>query len=146
MAVDPSERHRAALRRNADNAARLAFADFHFKVDDALGLVAFPKPGDFGLSFAERPAVSGGVFLDIDELARVLELDDGDDIGLQAPTITPMVTEWDRSEAGHYVGAWCAVNVLWPADVLEAPEGFSFYVDFTFHGIAIKDVDPEVRS
>lgn len=145
MPIDPVERRRASLQRNAHNAARLAFADFHFKVTQGSGLVVFPKGGDFGLSFAERPSVSSGIFLDIDELARTLAIDDADAIGFSCPTVTPMVTEWDLDEHGYYTGAWCAAMVLWP-ETITVPEDFVFYVDFLFSGIAIKDVDVGVRD
>lgn len=143
MPWDPSERRRAALQRNATNAARLAFADFHFKVTNGNGFYQFPKAGDFGLTFAERPAVSTGVVIDIDALAELEEVEDEDDIVV--PSITGFVVEWDLNERGFYVGAWCGVNVYWPVGAV-APEDYVFYIDYTFHGIAIKDVDPEVRE
>ena len=77
-----------------------------------------------------------GVHYDLDEA-------DPDDAGLVPPQVTGFVTDWDQNELGFYIGAYCGVVVSWFTGT--PPPDFKFQVDFTFLGVAMKDVDPDVR-
>lgn len=136
-----TERRRASLARNAENASRSAFATQTFEVSGA-GVIEFPKSAQFGLTFISRPTISVGCLIDMDELAAAYGLSQS--ATPPVPIVTGFVTEWDTNERDWFVGAWCAVNVYWNAG---APsDAFTFEIDFTFRGIGIKDVDPEVRT
>lgn len=140
---DSSERHRAALERNLENKSRMAFSSHRFDVTGT-GFTEFPDSAQFGLAYVSQPYVAIGYVIDSDEIRRVFSL--GDDDPLPIPAITAAVTDWDLNERGFYVGAWCACNVSWPDTPPPELENFTFQVDFTWRGIGIKDVDPEVRS
>lgn len=129
------EARRAAIERNKENKARLAFASATFEIDGG-GYAEFEDAAEFGLAFLERPYVMTGISID-------LELADLPD-GTPPPMVTGYVVEWDQNEHGFYTGAYCAAHVDWGVTV--PPEGFTFEIDFTFRGIAMKDVDPEVRA
>ena len=128
------EARRAALNRNAENKARMAFASGTFFCDGE-GLAEFEDAIEFGLAFLERPFVFTGVNFDLD----LFDLDDG----FTPPHITAYVVDWEVNEQGFYTAAWCAALVEW--GFAPTPEG-EFEIDFTFRGIAMKDVDPEVRA
>lgn len=139
----PTERTRAALDRNAENRSREAWSAHRYDITGA-GYAEFPKSARFDLAFLDQPFVNYGLVLDSDELRRVLNV--ADTANPAMPTVTAWVTEYDQNERGFYVGAWCAVNVTWPGEPPDPEEGFTFQVDFTWRGIGIKDVDPEVRA
>lgn len=136
--ADGLERRRAEDARNYENRTRLAFADHSFNVSGA-GIIEFPESARFELSFLKRPKVAFGVIMDMDELADQLDVDGTPPM----PLITGYVTDWDQNDKGFYTGAWCGVNVYWTTP---PPEDFEFEIDFTFSGIGIKDIDPEVRD
>jgi hypothetical protein len=129
------EARRAALSRNAENKARMAFSSGTFALSGE-GLAEFEDAIEFGLAYLERPFVMTGITLEWD-------LGDFPD-GTLPPHVTGYVFDWEVNEFGHYTGAWCAARIEWGGVVV--PEDFEFEIDFTFKGIAMKDVDPEVRA
>lgn len=134
-----SETQRAALDRNKENRARLAFTSHTFNVKTSAaagGLVEFPGCAEFGLAFINIPFLATGVHYDLDEA-------DPDETGALPPQITGFVTDWDQNELGFYTGAYCGVVVAWQGPFTD--DDFTFQVDFTFNGLAMKDVDPDVR-
>lgn len=137
-----SETQRAALERNRENKARYAFSGHTFKVvvdTSATGtaLVEFPASAQFEIAYINMPFVATGMHYDLDEA-------DPEETGtLLPPQVTGFVTDWDLNEFDFYVGGFCAAVVTWNS--VAPAVGFTFYVDFQFSGIAMKDVDPEVR-
>lgn len=129
------EARRASLQRNAENKARMAFASGTFEVEGN-GLAEFEDPIEFGLAFLERPFVSTGVNMDWE----ILDLEEG----TLPPHVTGYVFDWEVNEHGFYTAAWCAAHITWLT--IEYPEGPTCEIDFTFRGIGMKDVDPEVRA
>lgn len=139
--VEALERRRAEDARNYENRTRTAHASQTFEVEGS-GVVEIPKVAAFGLTYIERPFVSVGFIIDLDELALAYDLND--QAVPPVPIITGFVTDWDLNDRGWYVGAWCGVNIYWTTG--PPPEPFPFQVDFNFRGIGIKDVDPAVRE
>jgi hypothetical protein len=133
------ERRRAEIHRNQENATRLAIANHTFDVAGT-GVIEFPDSAQFELAFIERPKVAVGLVIDLDSLGEAYETD----MVPPVPLVTGFVSEWDQNDRDFYVGAWCGVHIYWTAGV--PTEDFTFTVDFTFTGIGIKDVDPEVRE
>jgi len=172
--LEPGEARRAALARNAENRARLAFVSETYRVtvyqgedsfpttsrlpstmnyDDGellypdVTLQRFPDAAEFGLAFVERPFVTTGVVLDVEDFLRSTQVERDeyhDEDPPVVPVVTGMVTEWDLNEHGFYIGAWCAASCFYPYAGFQS--SLSFQIDFTFHGTAMKDVDPEVRD
>lgn len=139
----PTERHRAALDRDAENRSREAWSAKRFDIS-GVGFAEFPKAASFGLAFLDQPFVTTGFVLDTDELRDALGVADNEDPPM--PMVAGFVTEYDLNENGFYVGAWCAVNIQWAVEPPDPELGFTFQVDFTWRGIGIKDVNPEVRA
>lgn len=133
-----SEIQRAALERNKENRARLAIVSGRFTAQGE-GLAEFDDGVDFALAYLDMPYVMTGVHFDLDE-ADLAE-------GTLPPQVTGFVTDWDQNEQGFYTGAYCAAVITWGTDGssdVVIPDGFELQIDFTFAGMAMKDVDPQV--
>lgn len=138
------ERRRAADERHRQNKARLAQAYARYQTDGT-GSEQFEDPVDFGLTFLERPFISVGHILDLDELAEELGLDE-EDPEIPIPLATTYVVEWDRDDNGFYVGAWCAARVSFDTETqaaLDPDFRVTIQHHLTFSAIAMKDVPPD---
>lgn len=132
--------------------------------------IVFERPAEFDLSFMERPFVSTGLVMNMEMIRDwyineygLWDMDAAYEMDM-APQITGHVTEWLRNENGYYTGAWCAVVVEMPWTMRPPEYGAEsrpatrrrsgvapreeppVQIDFSFRGIAMKDVEPEVRS
>lgn len=130
MAHSPFNDRLAELQRHRENRARLAFA-YHRVVSEGYGTVEFEERVDFGLTFVERPFVSCGFQIEIDDRETAF------------PTATGYVTDWDTTDRDHYVGCWVAVVVAQPPDATVFPD-VKIWHDFTFSAIALKDIPTEL--
>lgn len=138
-------------QRNRENRARLAQV-YGKTTSTGQGTIVFKKAIEFGCTFIEEPFMSYGHKIDLDVWEDSIEhsVDDDDPI---LPSVTGFVTAWDQDDRDFYVGAYVAVSVWFPLidPVLDEPpvpiesqpviEHF-----FTFAGVAIKDVDPELTD
>lgn len=82
----------------------------------------------FGCVFVERPAVAYGWSIDGDLLEEN-----------QFPRVSAGVYGWDRDQKGRYLGAFVMVTVDIPTGLVE-DLSYDIDIDFTFSGIAIKDI------
>lgn len=144
MPISPVNQRLADAARHAENKGRLAFASHRVRTDGQ-GTVEFEDTVSFGLTFVERPFISTGFQIDMDQAREALDVPDNDDIFL--PQVTGYVTEWDKTERDHYVGCWVAVSVTYPPSELadyavDAQVGI--WTDFTFSAIAIKDIPTDL--
>lgn len=130
MALDPLNQRIADEARHRENKGRLAHAYARFKTVGN-GTFEFDARVDFGMTFVERPFIACG--WQIDETA-----DDSETY----PHATGFVTNWDTTEREHYVGCWVAVTVSPPylGEVVEEFPEYRVWHDFTFSGIALKDI------
>ena len=144
------ERRRSEVERHRENSGRRANVYQRFKTVGQ-GSFEFKKRVDFKLIFIEKPFMAYGSYVDRDELANLLEIDD-DDTYPSFPLTSGHVTEWDMDENDNYVGAWVGVRVYFPTVVAEGeipvpvdalPEVIH---DFTFAARAIKDIPLDVRD
>lgn len=128
-------------RRNAENKARLAqvFADV---TSTGQGTYVFDEVIDFGLTFIERPNISAGWYIDLDDWAEELGIREDDEEPLPLPSCSLFVVRWDQDDRDFYVGAYLAVSVHFPVGMVpfEAMPVIEHHV--TFSAIAIKDVPP----
>lgn len=133
------ERRRSEVERHAENTARLALAFARFTTT-GIGAVEFEERVDFGLTFIEKPFLSIGYALDLDELAETLDIDEEDTPPI--PIVSGLVTEWEQDERGFYTGAWVGAAVYFPPSTIPVPATASVEceVHYTFQAIAIKDV------
>lgn len=138
------ERRRAADARHHENRARLAHAWARFETE-GVGSAQFEDEIEFGLTFLDRPYVSTGASVDLDALAETLALDE-EDLEIPLPTVSAYVVEWSRDERGFYTGCWCAAVVTLPGATL--PEGGQLIIEhnFTFSGVALKDVPVDLTT
>lgn len=145
------DHRRQEAERHRENSARLAHSYAQF-VSVGQGQTEYPKRVPFDLTYIEMPFVSYGCVFDLDLWNE--QVDDGtseDEGPAPLPHCTGFVTQWDKDERGFYLGCWVAVMVTFPAEdgVLGMPA-----VDpalkpeinhhFSFAGIALKDVPPDV--
>ena len=140
MPISPLNQRLSDASRHAENKGRLAFAS-HRVSTQGQGTVEFEDVVSFGLTFVERPFVATGFQIDMDQAREALDVGDKEDIFL--PQVTAYVTEWDKTERDHYVGAWVAVSVTYPQSELadyRVDAQVKISADFTFSAIAIKDV------
>lgn len=119
------ELRRAERHRHEQNAARHALS-FHAYHSTGGGELEFSDPVEFGMTFAQRPFITYGYFIDSDDLVEG-----------QFPACTGFVTAWDFDADGLYIGAWCGV-VIRGGEFLEPPYEIEHH--FTFQGIALKDL------
>lgn len=119
-----------------------------------------PKRIDFGLTFIEKPWVAYGVEIDLDAIEEAyednVEGENGVPVGGEfnfgdLPLCTGYVTEWDLDSHDHYIGAWVAVQVVFPDFANETTNLLNFETyeqdaliplvhHFTWSGLAIKEV------
>jgi hypothetical protein len=139
------EIRRAADARHHENRARLAYAYARYATE-GVGSTQFEDAAEFGLTFIEKPFVSVGAEVNLDELAEALGIDE-EALDIPLPHTSAFVVDWDRDERGYYVGAWCAGVVTFP-QTLTLPEGFLLEVThhLTFAGVGIKDVPLDVTT
>lgn len=135
--IDPLTQHLAEQERHRENRGRLAFSSARAQSKGA-GVFEFEERHDFGTVFVERPIVSYGAELDIDEIRRGLGV--GDDALFELPQSTGYVVDWDRTEKGHYAGAWVAVSVRYPDDYTTAELMIQIFHSWMFAAIGIKEL------
>lgn len=130
------QRREAEIARNKENKARLAgvYAEFD---TEGMGTVEFSDRINFGLRFVQKPFPAYAAEIDPDLVRDAVEDEDDGDVLL--PQTSGFVTEWDRDEKGHYVGAWVAVAVTYPDSIpVDAQIPVTHY--FTFTAVAIKEI------
>jgi hypothetical protein len=134
------EYHRQELDRHKENAARLAFAYGDF-VSTGQGSVENEKRIDFGLTFIEKPYVTYGAELDLEDLDDQLGKE-SEDNGMPALPVTQgYVTEWDRDDRDFYIGCWVAARVYFPPiPAVDTDVMVRVTHHFSFSAIAMKDV------
>lgn len=140
MPISPVNQRLADAARHAENKGRLAFAS-HRVSTRGQGTVEFEDVVSFGLTFVERPFISTGFQIDMDDTRDSIGAGVADNIFL--PQVTAYVTDWDKTERDHFVGCWVAVCVTYPPrDVSDysAESQVTVHHDFTFSAIALKDV------
>jgi hypothetical protein len=142
--MDPLEQRRADLARHRENRGRLAFTFARFR-SEGEGSKEFGAAVQFDTTYIERPTVSYCSEVDLDAFEDALGLGVREEAPL--PACSGFVTAWDVDSRGLYVGAWCAISVQFP-DWAVIPEDVDveLYHHFTFAGVAIKDVDPELSD
>jgi hypothetical protein len=144
MLFDDLERRVAEKEAIQENSARLAVASGRF-TSTGQGSVEFEKRVDFGLTFIERPFVSYGTVIDLDELGDLLDVPGGDSVPM--PLVAGFVTSWDQDDRGFYVGAWCGARVYFaPTDLVAYDINPVIEHHFTFQAIALKDVPIDVSD
>ena len=133
------EQRRADVERHAENTARIAMAFARFSTA-GIGSIEFEDRVDFGLTFIEKPFLSIGYELDLDELGETLGIDEEDIPPI--PIVTGLVTDWDQDERGFYVGAWVGAVVYFPPGAVTVPGDAQVdcEIHYTFTAIAMKDV------
>lgn len=119
--------HYEEQAQHKENSARLAFANGFLSVSGA-GEQQIEDSVRFGCVFAEKPSVATGWSIDGDALFEG-----------QFPRISAGVCGWDTNQNGHYVGAFIMVTVDIPVGA-EEDLSYDLSLDFTFAGIAIKNV------
>ena len=138
--------------RNRENRARLAQV-FGGMSSAGQGTFILKKAISFGLTFIEEPFMSHGCRIDIDAwedlIDHAVDLDDDPPL----PSVTGFVTEWVQDDRDFYVGAHVAVSVWFPVIDPTATEPFvpidsqpAIEHYFTFTGVAMKDVEPDLRD
>lgn len=149
--LDDLDRRRERVANDKENSARLAqsYAEF---TTTGLGSIQHNKRVKFGTTFVEKPHVSYGCIVDINDLADKQDLEDEDLVIL--PLCTGYVTEWDQDDRGFYTGCWIAVRVYYPTELssgstpveiipCEDPE---VEHHFTFSAIAMKDIPTDTTD
>jgi len=145
--TDDLEYRRQEADRHRENSARLAQAVAVF-VSTGQGTTQYAKRINFGLTFIEKPVITYGSQVDMDDLEDLIGTDtesDADDTPL--PVCTGFVTQWDRDERGFYTGCWIAARVYYPdtdyvsGDVMPVIEHH-----FMFSAVAIKDIPTEMDA
>lgn len=134
---------RDEVERTVENSARLAhtYASFDLR---GQGATEIAKVVDFGLTFIERPIVAVGVSIDLDDLRDTLDVADRDTPPL--PAVSGFVTDWDQDQRDFYLGAWVAASVYFPYGNVDPELKTRCSLDFTFSGVALKDIPVELRS
>lgn len=136
--LDDVDRRRQRSEQNNENAARLA-QSYSVFTTTGQGTHQYEERVDFGTTFIEKPVVSYGTVLDVDDIADILEYEDEDTVPL--PLTAGYVVNWDQDDRDFYVGCWVAVRVYYPYE-----DGVDFAAmpalehHFTFAAIAIKDI------
>jgi hypothetical protein len=132
--------------RHAENAARLAqvYATFDSK---GQGSIEHDQAIVFELTFIERPTVAYGTYCDMNALDDLLALDPEVSEVTPLPVCTGYVTEWDQDERGFYLGCWIGARVYYPeSDLVPIEAQPAIQHHFTFSGVAMKDVPPDVTD
>jgi hypothetical protein len=144
--VRPSDNIIRRLRsdnQNKENAARLAHA---FGVWETTGWGEF-EPEDairFDAPYLDRPSVGYGSSLrDDDDTAQLRST--------RFPRCSGTVKDWDQDKNGFYTAAWVIITVedrsalVTPTDPDPDPT-YHIVHDFTFLGVAFKDILPHMRG
>lgn len=141
MAISPLSQRLADTARHAENRGRLAHAHARFRTAGQ-GTHEFGDCVEFGMTFVERPFISTGWQIDVDQARDAMGIGDNDDIFL--PQVTAYVTEWDMTSRDHYIGCWVAVSVTYPTNGEElyypVDAQVQIHHDLTFTGTALKDI------
>jgi hypothetical protein len=140
------ERRHGEQERHRENSGRLAMVYQRFETTGQ-GSFEFEERIDFGLTYVEEPFVAYGSYVDLDDLANLLDLDN--DTAPPFPVTSGHVTNWDQDENDFYVGAWVGVRVYFPpGDEVLVPIDALTVVrhHFSFQANAIKDVPLDVRD
>lgn len=142
--LDDLDARRERQLNDKENSARLAHAFSSFTTNGQ-GTIQYEHRVDFGLTFVEEPAVSYGSYVDIDELAELLGIEDSDDAKL--PLVSGFVSAWDQDERDFFTGCWVSVRVWFPPEDA-VPFDAAPAVDhhFTFAAVGMKDVPVDVED
>lgn len=119
--VDVGEAHRGRVEQTRENSARQAWS-YASLATHGIGEVQHLTVVPFDCTFIELPKVSSGFYIDGDLLI------DG-----QFPTVTAGIWKWQQDRRGYYVGAYVFF-------VLGGDANMDLVHDFTFSGVAIKDL------
>lgn len=119
--VGALESHRAKLEQVWENTARQAWS-YASLTTTGVGEIQHPTVVRFDCTFIEQPKVAHGFSLDGDTLV------DG-----SFPTVSAGVWKWWQDKRGFYLGAYVFFVVTGVAS-------YAIQHDFTFSGIAIKDL------
>lgn len=152
--LDDLDRRRERVAQDNENSARLAEAYGRFR-SVGIGSFHFERRVGFDLTFTEKPFMSYGAHVDIEELQDLIRRAGGqDDMDtVMLPLCSGYVVEWDQDERDFYTGAWVAARVWFPqeAQIIEGPpvwnvpENLKVEVEhmFTFAAIGMKDIPPD---
>lgn len=135
--LDNLDRRREEAQRHRENSGRLCQAYANFE-STGLGSFEFEDRIDFTVIFTEKPYVSYAAVVDTNGVKDL--------VGRVAlPQTTGYVTEWDTDEKELYTGCWVAVRIDFPVfEMIDYETGVVVDHHFTFTGVAIKDVPPEL--
>lgn len=136
--LDDLDRRRETASRHRENSGRLAeaYADFE---TTGQGTHEYAERINFGLTFVDKPVPSWCCEIDMDALQRLL----GPNPAL--PQATPYVTDWDIDAHEMYTGCWVAARVdFHVTEMIDPSVAVVIRHVFTFSGVALKDVSPEL--
>lgn len=109
LVFDDLETRRAEIERHRENSARLAKTYARFRTTGQ-GTIQIDRRVDFGLTFIEKPYLTTGCEVNLDEYSELLNIDDSDPVP-PLPMSTVYVTDWDQDDRGYYTGCWVAISV-----------------------------------
>lgn len=129
--------------QNKENASRLAHA-FGTWETTGWGEFAPEEAIVFDSPYLYRPSVSYGASLLSDDDTAELRV-------TRFPRSTGMVKDWDRDKNGFYRAAWVIICVEDRSSFIAPTEpdpdpNYNIVHDFTFLGVAFKDVLPHLRG
>lgn len=135
--LDDLDHRREIANRHRENAGRLAQSYASFETTGT-GTFEYEKRIKFGVLFVEKPHPSWCGELDTDALQDVLG-------SVVLPLAGGVITDWDTDEHGLYSGCWAAVRVDFPVtDMIDPSVAVVMTHHFTFSGVALKDITPEL--
>lgn len=135
--LDDMDRRRETAARHRENSGRLAqaYADFE---TEGQGTLEYEERIDFNIIFTERPYVAHTCVIDTEALKELFGR-------VTLPQVTGFVTEWDTDEKDFYTGCWVGVTIDFPlAEMIDYTAEVAVTHHFTFAGVAIKDIEPEL--
>lgn len=135
--LDDLDRRRETAARHRENSGRLAQAYAEF-TSTGQGTLEYEERIDFNVIFVERPFVSHAGVVDTQSVKDL--------VGRVAlPQISGFVTEWDVDEADFYRGCWVAARIDFPTwEFIDLAVDVVVDHHFTFTGIALKNIEPEL--
>lgn len=139
MAFSPLNQRLAEQGRHRENRGRLGHAYARFTTT-GVGTFEFEDRVEFGMTFVERPFIATGYQIDVDAAEEAA----GTSASVyRLPLVTSYITEWDLTDRDHYIGCWVATVIYLP-DYEGASPQVRLHHDFTWSGIALKDVPSDV--
>lgn len=135
--IDDVDRRREIANRHRENSGRLAQSYMKFETTGT-GTFEYEKRVKFGVIFVDKPTPAWCGEINTDDLEDVLGY-------VALPLASGLVTEWDTDEHQMYVGCWVAVRVDFPVtDMIDPSVAVTMTHHFTFAGVALKDITPEL--